>query len=67
MRYIKLPDPNIIPTAIISDVRFYGFFNDYIDALNDTHIVAKVGEASAAAFRNRKRLFIAEYSCLLRV
>ena len=39
--YIKLPDPNITPTAITSDVRFYSFFNECIGALDGTHIAAK--------------------------
>jgi hypothetical protein len=53
--YIKLTDPNTIPTAIItSNPKFYNFFNNCIGALDGTHIDAKVPEAHAAAFRNRK-------------
>src|SRR5271170_4864332 len=49
-QYIKLTDPNTIPTAIT----IYNFFNNCIGALDGTHIAAKVPEADAAAFRNRK-------------
>jgi len=52
--YIKLPDPQTIPTAITSNPKFYNFFNNCIGALDGTHVAAKVPEEEAAAFRNRK-------------
>jgi hypothetical protein len=51
--YIKLTDPNTIPTAITSNSKFYNFFNNCIVALDGTHIAAKVPEAHVAAFWNR--------------
>src|SRR5271170_631901 len=53
-QYIKLTDPNTIPTAITSNSKFYNFFNNCIGALDGTHMAAKVPEEEAAAFRNRK-------------
>ena len=53
-KFIKLPNANEIPTVITSNSKFYNFFNNCIGALDGTHIEAKVPEADASAFRNRK-------------
>src|SRR5213079_3209405 len=52
--YIKLSNTNEIPMAVITNPKFYPFFKHCIGALDGTHIEAKVSEAQAAAFRNRK-------------
>ena len=54
--YIKLPTTSEIPMAIMSNLKFYNYFNNCIGALDGTHITARVPEANAAAFRNRKGL-----------
>jgi len=52
-KYIKLYDDEEIPTAISSNSRFYGFFNDCISILDGTHICAKVPESRHSAFHNK--------------
>ena len=39
--YIKLLSSNEIVITIISNSKYYNFFNDYIEALDDTHIITK--------------------------
>jgi len=37
-RYVKLPDPDVIPPEILGNPKSFPFFKDVIGALDGTHV-----------------------------
>jgi DDE superfamily endonuclease len=52
--YIRLPDADVLPSAIAHDPKFYPYFKDCLGAIDGSHIPAWVAAHRQDAYRNRK-------------
>jgi hypothetical protein len=53
-RYLKLPDPDVVPPEILKNSLWFPYFGHVIGALDGTHIKCKPPQHDREASRNRK-------------
>ncbi|XP_066318512.1 uncharacterized protein [Miscanthus floridulus] len=53
-KFIRLPNPSHTHMKIICDPRFMPFFQNYIGAIDGTHVPIIIGQDKASPYRNRK-------------